>query len=254
MILGCIGDVDGRACHALALLARWQAMRGRRFDLVVQVGDLGVIPDPKTGEMQYDDSPSGIHPSTTSMTSSRPWRQAQLLGEFRQKIAAPILVVAGNHDELSAIPGAGNQSSPDRAPIDPHGLLPGCWTATLWMLTVKRSASAREGIPGLLAASQLGQYDVLVSHEGGFGDAAGDELSSGPEAMIQYLRRMKPRFHLFGHFHHAVGPVGCTKRNVFNSRVSSAIPEIRAFRSSMTAALARSIRNPAGLSSWRVVG
>jgi len=183
-------------------------MRGRRFDLVVQVGDLGVLPDPKTGERPYDrfsEWDSSVYDLHDIVTATG--EQAQLLGEFRQKIAAPILVVAGNHDELSAIPGAGESEPPDPAPIDPHGLF--AWVPDGYALDAHGVAIGfcKGGDPRALAASQPGQYDVVVSHEGGFGDAAGDELSSGPEAMIQYLRRRKPRFHLFGHFHHALGPV-----------------------------------------------
>ena len=113
-------------------------MRARRFDLVVQVGDLGVLPDPRTGERPYDrfsEWDSSVYDLHDIVTATG--EQAQLLGEFRQKIAAPILVVAGNHDELSAIPGAG-QSDP-RRPLQsiPMVSLPGCQTATPWMLTVK---------------------------------------------------------------------------------------------------------------------
>ena len=183
-------------------------MRGRRFDLVVQVGDLGVLPDRKTGERPYDrfsEWDSSVYDLYDIVMATG--ERAQHLGRFREVIETPILVVAGNHDELSPILGAGESDPPAPTPIDPHGLF--AWVPDAYTLDAHGAliGFCQGGDPRALAGSQPGQYDVLVSHEGGFGGAGGDQLSSGPEAMIQYLRRMKPRFHLFGHFHHALGPV-----------------------------------------------
>ena len=47
MIIGFIGDVHGKVFHALAVAAMWQAVTDKRFDLLIQLGDLGAYPDPK---------------------------------------------------------------------------------------------------------------------------------------------------------------------------------------------------------------
>ena len=46
MLIGIVGDVHGRVYHALAALAICQVKLGRRFDLLIQVGDMGAYPDP----------------------------------------------------------------------------------------------------------------------------------------------------------------------------------------------------------------
>jgi hypothetical protein len=46
VLIGFVGDVHGRVFHALAALATWRAETGRRFDLVIQVGDLGAFETP----------------------------------------------------------------------------------------------------------------------------------------------------------------------------------------------------------------
>ena len=47
MIVGFIGDVHVHVFHAIALAATWQEVTSRRFDLLIQVGDLGAFPDPE---------------------------------------------------------------------------------------------------------------------------------------------------------------------------------------------------------------
>ena len=45
MLIGFVGDLHGRVLHAFALIVTWQKRNGRRFDLLVQVGDMGAFPD-----------------------------------------------------------------------------------------------------------------------------------------------------------------------------------------------------------------
>ena len=49
MIIGFIGDVHGLVYHALALTATWQAKTGKRFDHLIQLGDMAASPDPDRG-------------------------------------------------------------------------------------------------------------------------------------------------------------------------------------------------------------
>jgi len=46
MIIGFIGDVLGKVFNAIAVPAMWQAVTGKRFDLLIQLGDLGAYTDP----------------------------------------------------------------------------------------------------------------------------------------------------------------------------------------------------------------
>ncbi len=183
-------------------------MRGQRFDLVVQVGDLGVLPDQETGERPYDrfsEWDSSVYDLYDIVMATGD--HAQLRREFSEKIGTPIHVVAGNHDEFSAIRGVGESDYRAPTPIDPHGLF--CLVPDGYTLDVDGAVIGfcKGGDPRALDGVHSGRVDVLVSHEGGFDNIAGEELPDGPEVTIQYLKLKKPRFHLFGHFHHAVGPV-----------------------------------------------
>jgi hypothetical protein len=41
MLIGFIGDMHGRAFHALAAILTLQEKLGSRFDMIIQVGDFG---------------------------------------------------------------------------------------------------------------------------------------------------------------------------------------------------------------------
>ena len=126
MIVGCIGDVHGRACHALALLVTWQSMRGRKFDLVVQVGDLGVLPLPETGERPYDRF-EAWDPAVYDLYDLVTARgdDASLAQEMRHQLTSPILVVSGNHDAFSDLLSSADAKPDSTVPIDPHETVAG---------------------------------------------------------------------------------------------------------------------------------
>ena len=63
------------------------------------------------------------------------------------------------------------------------------------------------GDPEALQHNHPKGIDILVSHEGGFGSGdCVDNLAEGPQALLEYLMVSKPRYHVFGHFHHPVSP------------------------------------------------
>lgn len=207
MIIAFIGDIHGRACHALSILVTWQAMRKKPFDLVVQVGDLGVLPSPETGEIPYDRF-SQWDPSVYDLCDiiKADKADAQIAQQIRALLSSPILVVAGNHDEFAEIRNSvENTSSP--IPLDPHNLfqcVPDGFTVEIDGETV---GFCEGEDPSALQQNHPKPIDVLVSHEGGFGAGADKyQLSEGPQPLLEYLKTSKPRYHAFGHFHHPVAP------------------------------------------------
>ena len=104
MEIAFIGDVHGRVCHALSVLLVCQSERRRPFDLVVQVGDLGVLPDRRTGDVPYDRfeawDPAVYDLARLILLDDV---EATLPGRIREHLARPILVTAGNHDEFAAL-------------------------------------------------------------------------------------------------------------------------------------------------------
>ncbi len=208
MIIGFIGDIHGRACHALAILLIWQSMREKAFDLIVQVGDLGVMPLPQSGEIPYDRF-SQWDPAVYDLCGLilAEGSDAQLARDTRAQLTSSILVVAGNHDEFSAIRNSVETKTSVPIPLDPHGLfkcVPDGFTLEVREETI---GFCEGGDPEALRHNHTKDIDILVSHEGGFGAGAdADNLVEGPQDLLEYLRTSKPRYHVFGHFHHPVKP------------------------------------------------
>ncbi len=208
MIIGFIGDIHGRACHALAILLTWQSMRKKKFDLVVQVGDLGVMPLPQNGEIPYDRFSQwdpAVYDLCSLILAEGP--NAQLARDTRAQLTSSILVVAGNHDEFSAIRNAIETKSSVPIPLDPHGLFECVPDGFIFEVGKEVIGFCEGGDPEALQHNHPNGIDILVSHEGGFGVGAdADNLAEGPQTLLEYLRTSKPRYHVFGHFHHPVAP------------------------------------------------
>lgn len=119
MLIGFVGDVHGRVFHMLAALATWQRQIGRQFDLIIQVGDMGVYPD--TERMD------GVTRSYMSLDPSegdfarllRPdSATAAHLAALRQEFISPVHFVHGNHDDVAWL-----RSLPRGSDVDPLGFL-----------------------------------------------------------------------------------------------------------------------------------
>lgn len=227
MEIAFIGDVHGRVCHALSVLLVWQSERKRPFDLVVQVGDLGVFPDPRTGEVPYDRfekwDPSVYDLARLILMDGV---DATLPGRVREHLARPILVTPGNHDEFEAHRSLDEEEPGHPQPIDPHGIFEYVPDGFVHQDRYVRVGFCEAGDPGGLDSRSEDAVDVLVSHEGGFGvDAESDGLAPGPDAMLSFLKKRKPAFHVFGHFHHPVAP-----RRVYDTmcvQVASVVSDAR---------------------------
>ena len=207
MIIGFVGDIHGRACHALAILVRWQSMRERPFDLVVQVGDLGVMPLPVSEEIPYDEFSQwdpAVYDFCDLILAKR--KDARLAREIRAQLPSSILVLAGNHDDFTAVRSSANVKPSEPVPLDPHGLfhcVPDGFTIAIGGQTVGFS---ERGDPQTL--QHLGKVDVFVSHSGGFGVGAdANGLREGSQDLLEYLEASKPNFHVFGHLHQPIGPL-----------------------------------------------
>jgi hypothetical protein len=100
VIAGFLGDVHGHVFHALGVLARWQKETGTPFDLIVQVGDLGVWPDPIHADeatLRFGRSDPGKFDFCRLLHLDG--QAANSLREPRQRFRTPILFIRGNHED-----------------------------------------------------------------------------------------------------------------------------------------------------------
>lgn len=219
MRIAFVGDVHGRAFHALAAVATLQAGLSARFDLIVQVGDFG-FPDPERADeagKRYLAADPAEADLSRLLAATGP--RAEALARVRESLGQPVLFVRGNHEDVRWLNGLAVDRATQAAPADPFDLFRYVPDGTVLDLEGIRVAflGGVEELPGDAAidrtayASLLqlprGAVDLLVTHEGPYGSSRGyhgDAL--GSRLMTELVAKLQPAFHVFGHAHQCIGP------------------------------------------------
>ncbi|MDP9236883.1 MAG: metallophosphoesterase [Chloroflexota bacterium] len=219
MLVALIGDVHGRIFHAIAALATLQARMGAKFDLLIQVGDLGYP------ELDRADAPTrlylAIDPAEADLSRFlRPdIHCSAALRSIRESFACPIYFVRGNHEDFSWLAGLPVDPATRTAPTDPFDLLHYVPDGTVLDRAGSRVAflggveeqtgeaaidmDAYRALIGLGA----GAIDLLVTHEGPYGSSTGYRGDvHGSRLMSRLLEALEPQWHVFGHAHSLEGP------------------------------------------------
>lgn len=123
MKIGIIGDVHGRVFHAVAAVVTWQRVARVRFDLLLQVGDMGAYP-----ETQRMDSATKRHlavdPSEADFSRllDADRETAASLLAAREQLKTPIYFVRGNHEDQQWLDGLFREPGEGGVRVDPFDL------------------------------------------------------------------------------------------------------------------------------------
>jgi len=219
--VGFLGDVHGHVFHALAVIAEWQRRAKTQLDLIVQVGDLGAIPDVASGDHQTHrfarEDPAELD-FPRLLTTTGPL--AESLHMARRCLAAPIVFIRGNHDDAGWLTGLPTSPGSATALVDPFdlfryvpdgtvlvengvriGFLGGIETTHPHPATIDPAAYA-----GMIARAP-GSLDVLVTHDPPLGAGEGYRSTRQGSALVSALdTHLAPSLHVGGHVHAAIGP------------------------------------------------
>jgi hypothetical protein len=210
VIVAFLGDVHGHVFHSLGVLVRWQQEHRRRLDLIVQVGDLGVWPDPARADRatrRFALTDPGEFDFSRLFHLGED--QAVVPSEARKRLGGPIWFIRGNHEDDAWLQQLEQKGTPPLL-ADPLGLyryvpdgsvrqVGGCAFGFAGGADLSDEAFDR-----LLAAPEL---DVLVTHNGPWGLSKGRRGDvQGSERIRELVERIQPRYHVFGHLHHMIGP------------------------------------------------
>jgi len=208
MILAIAGDLHGALDALYDRLRTWEARSGRRIVLVLQSGDLGAftnasILDRSTRKrMEKDPLELGAAPYLEGVKTA-PWET---------------WFVRGNHEDFRLL-----GESPDGF-LDParrirllqggriHTAPGGLRIAALGGIQPRQ---VRE--PGLpkyvqdaeakaLLGQEAGCTDILLTHDGPIGRSLQGVPSAGSIAVYNLLKRLRPRWHFFGHYDRPLPP------------------------------------------------
>jgi Icc-related predicted phosphoesterase len=219
VLVGFIGDVHGKILHALALVLGWQRRSGRRFDLLVQVGDMGAYPDPAhTDEATQRHLELDPTEAEVSRLVAAEGRLAERLAAVREQLVTPMYFVRGNHEDFAYLRGLSCDEH-DTAEVDRFGLLRYVPEGQVLDLAGTRvaflgGAEEQPGEAGIdrdayerLMRMEPGTVDVLVTHQGPYGSGTTFRGAvAGSPMMSELIERLGPRFHVAGHLHQLVGP------------------------------------------------
>jgi hypothetical protein len=214
VLIGFLGDVHGQVFHALAAVATCQVELGQRFDLVVQVGDLGAYPDParldEAGRRYLEADPSQADFSRLLRATGR---RAESLRRLRARLAAPIHFVRGNHEDFAWLASRPRDPLSGTAEVDPFDLFRyvpdgAVLPAQAWRIGflggAEEGGDTEAGIDPIavaaLAARGAGAFEVLVTHDAPYGAGVGFHGQiQGARAVTRLIESVQPAFHVAGH-------------------------------------------------------
>lgn len=219
MRIAFVGDMHGRAFHALAAVLELQERTGTAFDLVVQVGDFG-YPVPERADVfsaRYLEADPAEGDLARLITAGGP--RAGVLQRLRRLLAGPVHFVRGNHEDVKWLAGLPRHALPGTAPADPFDLFHYVPDGRILEVGGARIAflGGVEELPGEAAIDREaydalmdeapGSIDLLVTHEGPYGSSRGHRGNVlGSRLITELVERVQPAYHVFGHAHQRLGP------------------------------------------------
>ncbi len=229
MRIAFVGDVHGCVYHCLAALVRLH--REQRLDAVIQVGDLGAWPDQarmfKLDPVSVwfaEDNPAQLDWFDLLDASTD---CGAAIRKARAELGQPILFIRGNHDDPDWLRGLGVMG--DAAPSDAFdvfhfvadatvlragelaiGFLGGVECDPSWPEAVRRAIAMHAFDPDRVERMNdlgRGSIDVLVTHDWPDGVATNWRgLAQGAPTLTKIEERLRPKWHVAGHYHHQIGP------------------------------------------------
>ncbi len=221
MIIGFVGDVHGQVFHAAALAATWQAETGKRFDFLIQVGDMGSFPYADKVDASTERY-LALDPSQADFSRlvHADGELAKRIRSVRERLASPIYFIRGNHEDFGFLRQLRVDEVSKTAEVDRFDLFRYVPDGTVLQLDDLRIA-VLGGIEletpddraidlathESLMALDPGRIDVLVTHDPPYGTSIGYRgQTQGSRLVTKLIERMQPAFHVSGHIHHLNGP------------------------------------------------
>ena len=208
MKIGFLGDVHGSANHALALILLWQKKNTVRLDLIIQLGDIGILPNPNLKsppyERYYEWNKTVYDLFYLPLAAGT---DSEILKDVRRHLAAPIFFIRGNHDERPRFSTISRSVGFETFAIDPFDIFhfaPDGSELKADSTDILLFGEARNP-----PEDQMAPLDakIVATHPGPFGigrNTLGEVL--GSRDVLSFVLRYRPSYLIFGHHHHIMKP------------------------------------------------
>lgn len=220
VLIAFLGDVHGCVLHAMAALLALQHAEERQLDAVVQVGDFSAFPNPDRLQ-PVDCEYITLSPAQGDVFRllDPPPPLAAALERFRHRLARPVIVVSGNHEDHDWLAARHQEAGDAFVAIDACGIFEHVADGTIVRLG-DCAIAVLGGIdaPGercdfdqaalhTLGSVPPGAVDVLVTHDGPYGMSTNwNGTVQGSHTITRLIEHLQPRLHVSGHYHHMNGP------------------------------------------------
>jgi len=210
----------------MAVVTEWQRRTNQKFDLLVQVGDLGAYPEPDD-DLKKD---KFVRQDETQLDFSRLLQAEGKLADqvryLRDHHIGPIYFIRGNHEDFDWLDQKSRYGVQGVVCVDPfhlyHYVTDGTVlkfgrTSLAFLGGIQTKEPDRRSIAieahKQLGSLGIGEVDILVSHDAPYGVGTNYYGETQGSLLISDLvNRLQPRFVMAGHYHHRIGPrvYGCT--------------------------------------------
>lgn len=220
IIIGFIGDIHGRVFHTMAVITEWQRRTNQKFDLLIQVGDLGAYPWPdddlrKEKYVRQDEAQLDF-----SRLLKAEGKLADQVRYLRENHIGPIYFIRGNHEDFDWLDMRSRHAERGVVGVDPFHLYHYVTDGTVLKFGQKTIAflggiqtkepdrrSIATGAYEQLGSRLPGEIDILVTHDAPYGVGTnyfGE--TQGSKLISDLINRLKPGYLMAGHYHHRIGP------------------------------------------------
>lgn len=197
-------------------VATWQTKTSKRFDLIIQAGDIGAYPN-KDQTDPADDPHFAADPSEADFARmlKADGKQAEALRSLRQQFASPVYCIRGNHEDFDWLNGLPQDQETGIARMDSFDLLHYVPDGTVQQfgdvcIAFLGGEETDESDPGAidrdayesLMELEPGKVDLLVTHDGPYGLSIGYHgQTQGSQLITDLVAHIQPTYHVSGHYH-----------------------------------------------------
>jgi len=221
IIIAVMGDLHGHFSLVYRILKRWEIENQRCIDVILQVGDMGIYPDPSKADKATRRFAQKDHDELSFIKYFEGSDEAEdILGPDSKKefeISANMYFIKGNHEDFDFLSSYEDDTAP--GPVDYYGKMLYMASGNVYEIEVGRIMLRVGSLGGIACNGKYGpdsrhkwysnrevkrllasgdKVDILLTHDAPYNTILQD---SGSKDILEFIGLYVPTFHFCGHYH-----------------------------------------------------